>query len=726
MSRVIRRILRTILALMLLPLISLPVLAEDYSARLDSLHFDITLQEDGSAWITETREVSFTGDHEFTRYGVSNAFTGPRVFTDWEVILDGEPLSMLEAPDNENRPEGTFAVEEGDGENTLYIYHRSESTTRTFQITYRVENAVKLYSDVGEFHWNLTGESGISSIDLVTANLMVPEGIPEEDFRIWAHGPLNGTFEKQDGAYAYLQVEYVPYGTIVDLRTTIPAEFFTGGWAQEGEALPEILAEEQALADSANAKREEEAQKEAQWQAEQEAYWAARYAWEAEHPLLAGIENFCLNTTWFFEDMYMYYIEELWPVWLGVMVIAAYVITRFVYQNLPSCKKRRYKPQQSPQYYRQLPDRRPAPCADLLLKMYKKSGNDVSRHISAALLELNLQNKLQFRTGSRDTEIILNQEYRSWPAENQIHRQSQPRTVRMIRNADGSTQVYDSRPETAQERGYLDILWSFLQEAVGEKGRITVGGLKSYVKGNMETACNFRNDFEAAERKAFRKQVHVEQPVKTRLLANKPLLIIPVVVGVLTLLLCAGSSLYDGPYWFGCILVSAVVGGLVLLVGLAMHFAKNSVLGSISFLDQKSENDLALWEAFGRFLDDFTTFDRKELPEFPVWREYMVYAVAMGKGQKVAKALAVKYPEIVASQDDLYDDAYYRMLQDMALYEALDSIGQEVAVARPPRAASSSGSDSWDDNWSDSDGGGGGFSDSGGGSDSGSRGDFAD
>lgn len=60
-------------------------------------------------------------------------------------------------------PRTSFAVEDGDGENTVYIYYRQQSSgTRIFQISYRVENAVKLYADVGEFFWNLTAETGIS------------------------------------------------------------------------------------------------------------------------------------------------------------------------------------------------------------------------------------------------------------------------------------------------------------------------------------------------------------------------------------------------------------------------------------------------------------------------------------------------------------------------------------------------------------------------------------
>ena len=142
-------------------------------------------------------------------------------------------------------------------------------------------------------------------------------------------------------------------------------------------------------------------------------------------------------------------------------------------------------------------------------------------------------------------------------------------------------------------------------------------------------------------------------------------------------------------------------------------------------LDQQGEDDLALWEAFGRFLDDFTTFEDKKLPEFSVWREYMVYAVAMGHGPKVAKALALKYPEAFSAETDPFDDDMYRWLQDMALYDAMDSIGREVAEVKAPSSSSSDDSGWSDSSWSDG-GDGGGFSDSGGGSDSGSGGDVID
>ena len=289
MKRSLRKILCFLLVMLISPLFSLTASAEDYSAVLHSLHFDIALQEDGSAYITETREVVFTGNHEFSRYGVNVLFSGPRVLSAWEVSIDGTSVMQLDEPDNDNRPENTFALEESDGKNTVHIYFRQQNSgTRVFRVSYLVENAVKLYSDVGEFFWNLTGETGISDIGTLTASLMVPEGVPAEDFNIWAHGPLNGSFKKQSDSLAFLQTENVKVGTLVDIRCTLPADCFCGGWEQQGEALDKILAEEKALSDSANAKREEEERK----RAEQESERLRQLEWEANHPVLCALGRF--------------------------------------------------------------------------------------------------------------------------------------------------------------------------------------------------------------------------------------------------------------------------------------------------------------------------------------------------------------------------------------------------------------------------------------------------
>lgn len=686
MKRFLCKILFFFFVMLMLPLFSLTARAEDYGAELNSLHFDIELQEDGSAYITETREIVFTGDHEFTRYGVNNIFSGPRVFSDWLVSIDGTIISQLDEPDNENRPENTFAVEDNDEGNTVYIYFRQQSSgTRIFQISYCVENAVKLYSDVGEFYWNLTAEKGISDIGTLTATLTVPEGIQEEDFRIWAHGPLNGTFEKDSSyGFATLQADNVPLGTIVDIRATLPADCFYGGWEQQGEALDKILAEEKELADSANAKREED-----------ERERAKREVWEEKHPILYSIQEFCQSV----RSPVQNYLEEHGAAWFILCVFLfffSYGVFSKLGKGLRRIKMKRFRkqPAQSPKYYRYPPDNRPAPVVDRLVHFYDGK-SDISRQITATLLELGAKKLVHFQSSARDTELLLNEQLGE---ELFFHT---------------SRETAESAPEYSPD--YQEALWDFLCNAANGSGRISMMELKKYIKDNQEDALKFRKNFEGAVEKEYTERVKSENKDKHSSGWGKRCLLFAGAVGILTMLIWAFSTLYDG-----------VQIGDALLVGFFTFLAVISILGLICFeisivkeesacriLDQQGENDLALWQAFERFLNDFATLEDKELSEFSVWPEYMVYAVAMGNGRKVAKALTLKYPEAFTPGRDVINDDIYRMMQDKELYDAMDSIGREVAEVREPSSSS---------DWGD----GGGFSDSGGGSDSGSGGDFID
>ena len=604
-------------------------------------------------------------------------------------------------------------MEDGEGKNTVYIYFRQQgSGTRVFQISYLVENAVKLYSDVGEFFWNLTGETSISDIGTLTATLIVPEGVPDEDLRIWAHGPLNGTFEKQSDGFAFLQVENVPVGTIVDMRCTLPVDCFCGGWKQEGEALPDILAEEQALADSANAKREEETRE----KAEPEAYRAEQEEWEANHPILYFIEGLCDEICY---DCYMicYYFEDFmneigWNIFyillfgsfFGFFLIILPIHSK-IENIIRKCKQKKYRnsPTQSPQYYRDLPDNRPAPAVDRLVHFYDGKSS-ISRQLSATLLELNLKKLFHFQMTAGDAEFLLNEQLGE-----ELFPSDAPQET--AETAQGQEHIPD----------YQKALWDFLLKAADGSGRVSIENLKKYIKDNRDAALSFRCSFEGAVEREFTERVKSKDAAKYSRIRLKHRLIGSAAAGILATLIWMLATLYDGSELGESLEFGLGVFVIVAITEVIIHFWRFVFKTSCYVLDQQGEDDLALWQAFGRFLDDFTTFADKGLPEFSVWRAYMVYAVAMGKGQKVAKALALQYPEDVSAGTDTLDDDMYRWLQDMALYDAMDSIGREVAEVRAPSSSGSS-----DSNWSDSDGGGGGFSASDGGSDSGSGGDFID
>ena len=248
MKKSMRRVWLVVLALFL----ALPAVA-NADALQESADFTIALEEDGSARVEEIWRVRFE-DQEYSRYWRSYANDAWYSLRDWEVSLDGEPLSPLSAPDD-SRPEGHFAVVEDGADVRVEIYHRSENVLREIRIAYTVENAVILHDDIAEFRWDLTSASETSYTGAVSAQISLPRAVEESELRAWAHGPLNGVIEKNGGTGVGLHAEDVPDYTVVDVRLAMPRALFSGSHAESGAALEDILAEEEKLAQQANRER---------------------------------------------------------------------------------------------------------------------------------------------------------------------------------------------------------------------------------------------------------------------------------------------------------------------------------------------------------------------------------------------------------------------------------------------------------------------------------------
>ncbi|MEG1506678.1 MAG: DUF2207 domain-containing protein [Bacilli bacterium] len=65
------------------------------------------------------------------------------------------------------------------------------------------------------------------------------------------------------------------------------------------------------------------------------------------------------------------------------------------------------------------------------------------------------------------------------------------------------------------------------------------------------------------------------------------------------------------------------------------------------------------WKAFKNFLNDFGTFETKELPEVILWERYLVYATIFGLADKVEKAINVKINEMSIDDQPVFIYPYY-------------------------------------------------------------------
>ncbi len=115
---------------------------------------------------------------------------------------------------------------------------------------------------------------------------------------------------------------------------------------------------------------------------------------------------------------------------------------------------------------------------------------------------------------------------------------------------------------------------------------------------------------------------------------------VPKIIGVVVLMLCVFVFYYGISYGVDFVLtyLLIVLGVVFLVFTLFLH--KKTPRGSEHY-DK--------WKAFRNFLDDFGSFELKELPEIILWERYLVYATIFGLASKLQKSMNVKIKEIDAS-----------------------------------------------------------------------------
>lgn len=113
------------------------------------------------------------------------------------------------------------------------------------------------------------------------------------------------------------------------------------------------------------------------------------------------------------------------------------------------------------------------------------------------------------------------------------------------------------------------------------------------------------------------------------------------------------------------------------------------------------------WKAFKNFLNDFGSFELKELPEIVLWERYLVYATIFGLADKVQKSMNVHIKEMDLESYDYYPSFIY-----INMGHAINtSINNALSSAYTHQAANYSNSHS---SFSSGGGFGGGFSSGGG------------
>ena len=233
--------------------------------KWNALDFDVEINYDGSMNVTETWDIY-----------VSNTNT---LFKDY--VLDSSKFSgisdvkVLEVSNGNIKPleeiyEEQYHVDSGCYYGMVLPSNPSKfeiawnvgldnsSDTRTYKISYKVLDAVKVYNDCTEVYWQFLGKDNAMTGSNITGTIKLPKAVSNIDkLRVWAHGNLTGDIQKISTDTVKFTLPKITANEMLEVRVVTDENIYLENTnIYNVNKLNEIISEETVWANEANQARE--------------------------------------------------------------------------------------------------------------------------------------------------------------------------------------------------------------------------------------------------------------------------------------------------------------------------------------------------------------------------------------------------------------------------------------------------------------------------------------
>ena len=641
-----------------------------------------------------------------------------------------------------------------------------DSKNEAFYLKYTLKNMAVVYDDVAEIYWNVIGDSLRESIGTLKIRITFPNN--QTEFRVWAHGPLQGEIHKVSNQVLEAEVQNIFSYEAVDIRavfdkTVVPSSFKL----THVTALDKILNYEEDMANQANYERE---QKEYQYQ--EKAYETITYCqrnptrscyrtakdytdWVMDEKVKADLRSKLADLLVLIvaeeeEDAKEYtnnaleYVDYYWyeRAMDAVMILENETLKNTLLDQLDTVRlaitenEKKYnqnaitiiivliagvvgvgillyikcdkeiKVDFFHKYMRDFPDDFSPSTVEYLLK---KELTDQS--VTAEILYMVCQKKIFLKQVDNKKDYLLERN----PKYTDQLNQKEKAMIDFLFNSSNSVTLKSlkKRNSMSSVKKWKTVQEKMLSEALDEE---------LYVNDGKEVK---------VEPKKYNSYVVFLLLFIFFIAMNLPFL--SILLAVIFSLNGGKSSIklsvqkkntFDfylklGSRIFSVFILVFSFFGIIHLyatnhfVLTSLYFYVALILSAILLLfytskvkkrTEKGALEFAKWSAFKRFLEDFGRMDEKELPEVVLWEKYLVYAVVLGCADTLSKTMQIKMKEMNISEANLIDPFVFTHFHMIS-----SSVSSSVRSARSYSSPSSSGG-----SWSSGSGGGGGFSSGGG------------
>lgn len=343
------------------------------SLYLDNLNFDAKINQDGSMNVTETWDISISETNTlFKTFKTDNSKYSS--ITDVEVAevtnSAEKKFSKVDSLMYHVTKDCYYGMKNSDGnfEIAWGVGLDDSSATKTYKISYKVNDAIAKYQDYAELYWQFVGSDFEVSADKVTGTILLPQNASsKEDIKVWGHTEgLNGEIYATATNKIEFEVNNFRAGRYIEIRTLFPTAMITNsGRTYSRERLNEVIEKETVWANEANARR-------------------AR----AENVKKAGTVIFAIV----------------------VVIIDVWLLRSSIKIRKEASKKTKIKPSQELEYFREMPRKNATPAQAVYVYnevLSTVSTNQMGNIFSATLLDLCLKKYIGFEENPSNKKNII-------------------------------------------------------------------------------------------------------------------------------------------------------------------------------------------------------------------------------------------------------------------------------------------------------------------------------
>lgn len=234
--------------------------------NLNSLHYDVQLNEDGSMEVVEIWDIEVSETNTLFK----NFYLDESQYAE---ITNVKVKDLDTQQDFTQIDEEMYHVTKGcyyglpisgrKFEIAWGVGLDNASDKRRYEISYTVLDVITNYEDCSELYWMFVGATNAVPAKKVTGKITLPSAVQNmEHLRVWAHGPLNGQIDRVSKDTVTFEVKGLNPNTMLEVRLAIEEPiFYASTKIMPTEKLESILEEETTWANEANLKREELKQK---------------------------------------------------------------------------------------------------------------------------------------------------------------------------------------------------------------------------------------------------------------------------------------------------------------------------------------------------------------------------------------------------------------------------------------------------------------------------------